>query len=254
MEPLWRRALTQNPINKIAENALSQLGIEVGLQSAFVQRIIFTRNITAYEYTYHNRKVTPQELIKAMQQVEESMIGLSNAFALIDHACRAAGPSAVSRNDALTMFQHASLGAIADAVLKTVNPLDNSDDKIADSMPNYAYISWQNKWHDTFALAAQRIAAIRQNFTTADLRSPTRDYQPWFDLAIYYLAEIYEDATGRTPSAYSPGDTERRDEWRPPFIRFVHDLWSIFARYADEQKPSNRRIADALKRGAPITT
>lgn len=103
---------------------------------------------------------------------------------------------------------------------------------------------WRGGFEDPLAGMFSRISSetgkIAAWYDEDRIADPTRIQHPGLTRLILRLANIYEDWTGRHPTAPHPGD---RPDYQSPFVRFVH----AFAPMAGiESGPPAKTIARAL--------
>lgn len=229
----------------IIERALMRLTVAPAERHAFVDRILSVSVLASFRPPPPGKRVTPKQIVLALERVERGLRDVSAGLHVIDNALSTAGMNAKKRRESLATVQRASLGAIAQAVLNAVKDHSVTEEGLAASMPEYGYLSFTNIWRGVFSNAAHQVSAVRAAYDQGDFRAPTNDQSEWFVRAIGQLAEIYEDATGRKATSYSPGSDVTNPGWHPPFSQFVIDLWPLL-RFGNEKPPSDRRISDAL--------
>jgi len=238
--------LTDEAAAPIIDAALDRLDVPENRRACLRRRIQNVSIMASFHMPPVGQRVTPKQIMAALNQIEQGVRALSAGLELIDGASRTMSPNASRRAESLSLVQHGILGALADAVIRSIPPSRISDDQVVDSMPSYGYLSFQNTWTGAFSIAASRIKALCQAFDANDFKVPTRDKDERFIRAVKDLAAIYEDAAGREAKAYSPSGDTTKQGWRAPFVQFVSDLWPLL-KGDDEPAPSSRRIADALK-------
>ncbi|BAI95827.1 hypothetical protein Sj15T_01660 [Sphingobium sp. TA15] len=102
---------------------------------------------------------------------------------------------------------------------------------------------WKGGFEDPltggFAQIADAAADLADRFTVEDVRAPTRQQHPGLTLLILRLAGMYEEWTGRRPTA---AQNSEQPEYRTPFVRFVH-AFAPLAGVASDLAPKSIRAA-----------
>ena len=225
--------------------ALSRLAVAPAERPPLASRIVNVSVLASFRPPPPGKRITPKQIVDALERIETGLREVSAGLMIIDGARSSIGLNAHKRDESLAAVQHATLGAIAEAVLSRIQGNPITDEQLAASMQEYAYLAFKKSWRGAFGDAANHVATLRNAFDPDDFRSPSRDREEWFVRAVGQLAEIYEDATGNEAKAYSRGGDATNPAWRPPFAQFVVDLWPMLC-FGPEKSPSNRRIADAL--------
>lgn len=105
-------------------------------------------------------------------------------------------------------------------------------------------LNWPLAQH--FEALAHRLLAIRGNFSTNDVRLPTRSVDDREASVIERLANIYFDVAGKRASVWGGGVRE----YRQPFAAFVDIVWPLTGAGA---APTNEALEERLRLNAPIS-
>lgn len=211
----------------------------------FVDRILIAGFEAGIRPAPPGARGKPTEIIAAIEMVADALDRLDRGLRVIDTARRSTAVSAAARSDALRRAHEDVLRAIGGAVASALPTATIRDVDLAASFPSYAPVGWTNPWRGAFDRAAGQVRAIETAVSTEDLRTP-KGADEWTDRLISILASIYADATGRKPSPYARGGDSTNPDWKPPFCRFVADLWPL---WHDTDPPSGASLRRALERG-----
>lgn len=225
--------------------ALARLGVPFERWDGLAQSILTASFIASFQYTPPGKQLKPAQILAAVRNIEAGLQQAQKGLRILDAARATAGPTDTERSKALMDAQQSILIALAQSVCALVKGVEVTPEQLAASMPRYGFASFENDWSNVFRQAIARTGKARESLTAANLRLPTRAREEGFLRGIGMLGDIYEEATGDPPKAYSKGSDSRNPDWKPPFVRFVEDLWPLF-RARVEAPPSGSRLEQAL--------
>lgn len=98
-----------------------------------------------------------------------------------------------------------------------------------------------------FAHFVTLLEALQRSLELDARKTPTRTHDAALERIIGTLAKLWRELDGTEPTAHVKST---QAGWRSPFAKFVETLW----RAIDNHPPSNKTIAEALRRVPPITS
>ena len=208
----------------------------------FIDRVLYAGLQPGFRPATRGKRGSPAQIVDAVRQVARGLHLLEHGLSTIDGARRSTAQAAKARDGELERLQRSILHAIVCAVAPRLS-VTGEPVKLEVATPSYTARGFANSWNGVFAGAASRIERLGASASTDDLKAP-KVREQWFTAFIGVLAEIYRDATGTPARAYARGQAVN-GEWRPPFCKFVGDIWPLFGRDG-EPAPSDSRIRDAL--------
>jgi hypothetical protein len=187
-----------------------------------------------------------EEIRRALNSIENGLRQMSEGLATLDYA-RQTTVEAVApvRATALEDAHRFVIGAICDAMPPV---FDITDEQIANSVPTFSRMGFNNPWRSRFNKAADQVARGKETWAGDEFAMPRRTRSPERDELIADLATIFENITEMQPTAWRPAGNIG-EAAKSLFHQFVERIWSATS---EASAPSADVIRAALATSRPL--